>query len=76
MIIIGVRFFTWGSGRTANAMHCGQCGTIAPFVLKKGMRFITVFFIVPVIPISGVTHIAQCPTCGTRYQASMQTQAL
>jgi hypothetical protein len=77
MIIIGVRFFTWGSAMTDRAMHCGQCGTIAPFVLKRGMRFITVFFVIPVIPISGVKHIVQCPGCRTRYQAAaLQTQAL
>jgi hypothetical protein len=70
MLIIGIRFFTWGSDRTVDQMHCGQCGAIAPFVLKKGMRFITLFFIIPVIPISGVNHIAQCPNCGTRYQAN------
>ncbi len=68
MLIIGVRFFTWGSDRTADAMHCGQCGAITPFIIKKGMRFITLFFIIPVIPISGINHILQCPNCKTRYQ--------
>lgn len=70
MLIIGVRFFTWGSDRTDNAMHCGQCGSMIPFTVKKGMRFITLFFIVPVIPISGIHHILQCPNCKTRYQAN------
>jgi zinc-ribbon family len=70
MLIIGVRFFTWGSDRTGEAMHCGQCGIIAPFILKRGMRFITLFFIIPVIPISGISYIMQCPNCGTRYQAN------
>ena len=70
MLIIGVRFFTWGSDRTDNAMRCGQCGSVMPFVVKKGMRFITLFFIVPVIPISGIHHILQCPNCKTRYQAN------
>jgi hypothetical protein len=38
------------------------------FVMKKGMRFITLFFIIPVMPISGVKEMVQCPNCGTRYQ--------
>lgn len=69
MIIIGTRFFTWGSDRMGQPMQCGQCGTVAQFIMKKGMRFITLFFIIPVIPISGVKHLMQCPNCGTRYEA-------
>jgi hypothetical protein len=68
-LIIGTHFFVWGSDRTQEAMHCGNCGTIAPFVAKKGMRFITLFFVIPILPISGVRHLIQCPACGTRYQA-------
>jgi hypothetical protein len=34
------------------------------------MRFITVFFFVPVIPLSGVKSMLQCPACKSRYQAS------
>ena len=70
MIIIGIRFFSWGAERTNESLRCGQCGTVAPFVVKKGMRFITVFLTIPVIPISGVTHILECPTCKTRFQAA------
>ncbi|HYF64336.1 MAG TPA: hypothetical protein VD886_16050 [Herpetosiphonaceae bacterium] len=69
MIIIGTKFFVWGSQLTAQAMRCGQCGTYAPFIMKKGMRFITLFFIIPVIPISGITDLVQCPNCKARYGA-------
>jgi hypothetical protein len=69
MIIIGTKFFTWGSQPTLQAMRCGQCGTYAPFIMKKGMRFITLFFVIPVIPISGVTNLVQCPNCKARYSA-------
>jgi ribosomal protein S27AE len=68
MLIIGTHFFTWGLALTAKMMHCGQCGTVAQFNEKSGMRFITLFFIIPVIPISGISKILQCPKCGTRYQ--------
>src|SRR5436190_17362749 len=67
--IIGTHFFSWGSER-AEQMRCGKCGTVATFIKKEGMRFITLFFIIPVIPISGVTHLLQCPACGTKYQTN------
>jgi hypothetical protein len=70
MLIICTHFFTWGSELTPNSMHCGKCGAMSQFIMKKGMRFITVFFIIPVIPISGVRNIMQCPSCGTRYQTA------
>ncbi len=70
IFIIGTHFFVWGGERTAQQMHCGRCGTVAPFNLKKGMRFITFFFIIPLVPISGVKQIAECPNCRTRYEAT------
>ncbi|MDT5124021.1 MAG: zinc-ribbon family [Acidobacteriota bacterium] len=70
MIIIGTRFFTWGSTPSPQQTRCGNCGAVTNFIIKKGMRFITLFFFIPVCPISGLKHIAQCPNCGTRYQAA------
>jgi hypothetical protein len=69
LLIIGTHFFSWGSER-AEQLRCGKCGTAATFIKKEGMRFITLFFIIPVIPISGVTHLLQCPACGTKYQTN------
>jgi hypothetical protein len=68
--IIGTHFFTWGSSATAKPVRCGRCGAVANFPLKKGMSFITLFFVIPVIPISGVKNIVQCPNCRARYQAT------
>lgn len=68
--IIGTRFITWGSGPVAGQMRCSNCGTVGNFVTNKGMNFITLFFIIPVLPISGVKNLLQCPTCGTRYNAA------
>jgi len=66
-LIIGTKFFSWGSEATA-PMRCGQCNTVAPFREKKGMRFITLFFVIPIIPISGVKQLAECPTCKAKYE--------
>jgi len=70
MIIIGTKFFKWGSELTADNMKCGECGTVAQFVMKQGMRFITLFFIIPVLPISGIRHLIQCPHCKALYNTT------
>lgn len=72
MIIIGTKFFKWGSELTANKMKCGECGMVAQFVMKQGMRFITLFFIIPVLPISGIRHLIQCPHCKSLYNSAKE----
>lgn len=59
----------WISGTTPDPMRCGQCGAVAPFIRKRGLRCITLFFIVPVLPISAVKDLVECPNCRTRYRA-------
>lgn len=49
-------------------IRCSQCGALAQFTEKTGMRFITLFFIIPTIPISGAKKIIQCPNCRARFQ--------
>ena len=66
--IIGVRFVAWGGETTGPQMRCGKCGTVGQFVDKKGMLFVTLFFI-PVILVSG-KHLLQCAACGTRLRAA------
>lgn len=68
--IIGTKFFSWGSELTVQPMRCSQCNTVAPFTVKKGMRFLTLFFIVPTIPLSGVKTLVECPTCKAKFQQS------
>jgi hypothetical protein len=67
MLIIGTKVFFWGAELTPEMMHCGTCGTQAQFLLKTGMRFIVLFFIIPIIPISGKMRVVECPRCKTRY---------
>jgi len=49
--IIGTKFFTWGGAKTPDMIRCSECGTVTQFTEKTGMRFLTLFFIVPTIPI-------------------------
>jgi hypothetical protein len=67
IFLVGTRHVTWGSEPYTQPMRCGRCGTVAPFARKKSMQFIT-FFFVPVIPISGVSHLVVCPTCKAKYR--------
>lgn len=64
--IAGTRFVVSSTDRPAVPMRCEQCGTYAPFAVKKGRQFLTVFFI-PLIPLGGAKLLAECPTCKTRY---------
>ena len=68
MLIIGTYFFSWGRDRTRDLFQCGECGASSTFIIKKGIRFITLFFIIPVLPISGVKKMVQCPNCSARFQ--------
>jgi hypothetical protein len=66
--IIGTHFFSWGSQVAPEQMRCGHCGTVGNFTKKQGMLFVTLFFIIPIIPISGIKNLVQCPQCRTKYQ--------
>lgn len=67
-LIIGTKFITWGAEKTPDMIRCSQCGTLTQFTERTGMNFITLFFLVPVIPISGKKKMIECPNCKTRFQ--------
>jgi len=67
-LIVGTKFFAWGSEKTPDMIRCSNCGALAQFTEKSGMNFITLFFIVPVIPISGKKKMIECPNCRARFQ--------
>jgi hypothetical protein len=67
-IIVGTRFLSWGAEKMGEQTRCARCGQVSHFTRKKGMNFITLFFIIPIFPLSGVKHIAQCPNCKARYE--------
>ena len=72
MIIFGIKFWAWGSKLTEQIWHCAQCGFQGQFIEKKGMRFFTLYWVIPLIPVSRVTSMVQCPTCKTRYSPNSQ----
>lgn len=66
-LVIGTKYITWGGQKTGDMIRCSQCGIVSEFTEKSGMRFITLFFVVPVIPISGKTKLIECPNCKARF---------
>ena len=70
MIVFGIKFWAWGSQLTNEVWRCAKCGYNGQFVQKKGMKFITLYWIIPTIPVSGITDLVQCPNCKTRYEAN------
>lgn len=66
--VIGTKFITWGSTKTVETIRCSQCGALTQFTEKTGMNFITLFFVVPTIPISGKKKMIECPNCKARFQ--------
>lgn len=67
-LIIGTKVFTWGSNKTPDTIRCSQCGALAQFTEKTGMRFLTLFFLLPTIPLSGKKKMIECPNCKARFQ--------
>ncbi len=66
--IIGTKYFTWGARQTTAPLRCSQCDIVAPFAEKTGMRFLTLFFIIPTIPLSGAKKLIECPNCKARFE--------
>lgn len=69
IFIIGTKFNVSGSELTADRQRCPQCGATARFVKKTGRNYITLFFVLPVIPIGKKQNLLECPNCKTRFQA-------
>jgi hypothetical protein len=67
-LIFGTKFFAWGGRQTLTPVRCSQCGIVAPFTEKTGMRFLTLFFVVPTIPLSGRRKLIECPNCKARFE--------
>ncbi len=67
-LILGTKFITWVSQVTAETIRCSQCGALAQFTEKTGMNFISLFFVIPTISISGKKRMIECPNCKARFQ--------
>ncbi|MCA1623084.1 MAG: zinc ribbon domain-containing protein [Acidobacteria bacterium] len=68
IFIIGTKFNVSGSERTTEQHRCPQCGALTQFVKKTGRNYITLFFVLPIIPIGKARNLLECPNCKTRIQ--------
>ena len=69
-IIIGTKLFAWGSTMSPQPLHCSACGAFTQFIEKTAMRFVTLFFFIPLFPISGKLQMIECPRCKSRFEAA------
>lgn len=69
IFIIGTKFNVSGSERTAGKIRCSQCGATNQFIQKTGRNYITLFFVLPVIPIGKKQNLLECPNCKARFQS-------
>jgi hypothetical protein len=70
ILIAGTKFHVSGSDKTAEQHRCDRCGFFGQFVRKSGRNYITLFFVLPVIPIGKSKNMLECPNCKTRYQTN------
>ncbi len=69
ILVIGTKFHVSGSERTAETHRCERCGTRTQFIKKSGRNYITLFFVLPLIPLGKAQHLLECPNCKARYQS-------
>jgi len=67
ILVFGTRTFHWGRQLTAYVRTCPNCGFFGHFEQVKRLRAITLFFVVPLIPISGIRTVERCPQCHTEF---------
>ncbi len=65
ILVFGTKTFRWGSERTAYLKTCPQCGYYGYFLRKKSIRALTLFFVIPILPLGGITTVDVCPQCNT-----------
>jgi hypothetical protein len=72
--IFGSRYYWWTVSK--GTFQCPNCQVPREYRLRKGRRFIHLFFI-PLIPISAASEHVRCGTCKKRYKQSvLATQGL
>jgi len=67
--VVGTNFRVSGSERTEKLHHCAQCGAYTQFIKKTGRNYITLFFVLPIIPLGKAQNLLECPNCQARFQA-------
>lgn len=60
----------WTSTKMKGSFDCPQCGQLTDFRLRESRPFLT-FYLVPIVPIGGLTVFVQCNQCKESYEPSV-----
>ena len=69
-LVVGNRFRTRHEGTTAQVITCPSCGFQSHFERKSGRQFLTLFFVLPVLPLGGRREFVECPRCHAQLESS------
>ncbi len=71
ILLFGMKTFRWGSGRSDSVRtcpsSCPNCSFYGYVERKKTIRAVTLFFVIPILPLSGVKTVNICPNCHVEY---------
>ena len=67
ILVWKIKLWAWGSQFTPNSIKCGKCGFVGAFIQKQGMRIFTLYWIIPLVPVSGIIKLRECPNCHTKF---------
>jgi hypothetical protein len=68
-LLVGNRYRTSHEGTTDETIRCPSCGATGRFERKSGRQYLTLFFLVPVLPLGGRQTFVECPNCHARFDA-------
>jgi RNase P subunit RPR2 len=66
-LVVGNRYRTRSEGTTYDVVRCPNCGTTGRFEKKSGRQWLTLFFVLPVVPLGGRRSFVECPSCHARF---------
>ena len=73
-LVVGNRYKTKGEGTTDEVVQCPNCGMVGRFERKSGRQYLTLFFLVPVLPLGGRDSYVECPRCKARFEPPHSAQ--
>lgn len=59
----------WNLEKTNETIRCSNCGMLAQFTEKTEMRFIMLFFVIPIFPVGRKKKMIECPNCRAKFQS-------
>jgi hypothetical protein len=71
-LVAGNKRVSKDAGSTEQAIQCPNCGTVARFGRRTERQYLTLFFVLPVVPLGGANTVVECPTCHARFDAPAQ----